>query len=246
MKIFCADLYFTLIPALALSLDQPSRFPTDPGDIIHGGNVHFNKVVVDTHCLMGSWCSGADHNGQFQTPGGAPAWNGWTSVDRTAPTQPSHWHISDYYAANLHDNGAGNLAAWCGDPGLASCSAEDPAGGYGNSWDEMLQWTAQVADPGLPCLVTIDAWLNHDTEPAYDYCYVSLLRPDQDPLDIWVADGIRENLPLHLEFTCEPADYLASKPMKSPCKSVSPAMMPGLIGIAFTPRKGPSRLTTSA
>ncbi len=190
--------------ALAVQGAAPERPRLGEDELIHGGNVQANKVAVDTLVLMGPWSSGAAYNGQFQTPDGQPAWNGWTSHDYTVPIWPNHWHRSDYNAANLNGHGEGNLAAWCGDPDIPACTPEDPAGGYGNRWDEALRWSGTVPDPEQPCLVQLEAWLNLDTEPAYDFFYVSLEKPDGSLLDLWTRDGILENEHLEMQFLCEP------------------------------------------
>ena len=94
--------------------------------MIHGGSANGGKAVVDTVLLMGSTGSGAVHLGDFEA-----GWNGWTSVDRTQ-AETSHWQVSDY-----NQSVPGNLAAWCGTLDLPSCDEFDPAGGYGNDWDEI-------------------------------------------------------------------------------------------------------------
>ena len=69
------------------------------------------KAMRDTIYLMGG--PGLPNTGDFEAPGGGPAWNGFTHYDGTAPAV-NHWHVDTYFMENLHGNGAGNRGAWCG------------------------------------------------------------------------------------------------------------------------------------
>ena len=85
------------------------------------------KAEVDTLILMGPHGSGAPTIGSFETPGGTPDWNGWTSIDYTTDNNLL-WHVSTFHAVN------GTYSAWCGDPALPSCGqAWDEVGGYPNN-----------------------------------------------------------------------------------------------------------------
>jgi hypothetical protein len=184
-------------PARTSDLPRPVR---NADQWIHGGNPQQAKAVGDTIVLMGPWGSGAPFNGQFENPNGAPAWNGWTSVDNTQPTD-SKWHADTYNVVS------GAWSAWCGED-YPSCGGGDPDGGYGNGYDESLEWRAQVADPALPCTLTVDALLNHDVEPGYDHVWLSVVKAGfADPLDLWSTDGAGTQVPLHVETVYQPGDY---------------------------------------
>ena len=164
------------------------------------------KAVGDSIVVMGPWHTGAPYNGQFQNPAGQAAWNGWTHYDRTIP-DTNHWQVSDYNAFGLHDQGAGNLAAWCGSDVFSACDASDTLGGYGASWNDALVWTAPVADAGLPATVTIDAWLNIDVEPGYDFVYLEAVSAGQTVHQIAAWDGLYRNLHIQESFTYTAGDF---------------------------------------
>lgn len=117
--------------------------------------------------------------GRFEDAVGQPDWQGWTSIDYTDDPDQPFWQRSEFNAANLHDNGAGNHAMWCGK------SAEQVSGwatppGYGNGWDAQLQWSSgALSDPAAASTVTLDFHLNFDTEPFYDLVEVRYLRGGQ-------------------------------------------------------------------
>lgn len=119
------------------------------------------------------------HEGQFENAVGQPDWLGWTSIDYTDNPDQPFWQRSDFNAANLNDNGAGNHAMWCGK------SAEQVSGwatppGYGNRWDAQLQWSSgPLSNPAVGSTVTLDFHFNYDTEPSYDNVEVRYLRGGQ-------------------------------------------------------------------
>ncbi|MBK7670076.1 MAG: hypothetical protein IPJ24_01620 [bacterium] len=122
------------------------------------------KAAGDTVDLMGpgGLCP---YRGDFETadarPGGAGLLpDGWYSVDETAPA--NHWHVDTYgVAAPLSGR-----VAWCGTMALASCGAGDLAGGYNNSWNDILEFRKTV---GGMATVRVQADLVYDTEPGYDF-----------------------------------------------------------------------------
>jgi hypothetical protein len=141
----------------------PERTPVDRSPVSHGGPTV--KAAVDTVTLMGPYGL-YPYRGDFETADAMP-WgdglltDGWTSVDGSVP--PDHWHVS------THNNpGSGNGAA-CRDPGIATCGAGDPVGGYGNSWFDVLEFRRSV--PGA-ATVRVQGKLRYDTEPGYDYVYL--------------------------------------------------------------------------
>ncbi|PID81600.1 hypothetical protein CSB20_02095 [bacterium DOLZORAL124_64_63] len=208
---------FTMFACLALTLafalnafaeDYPQR-ALGHDSVFHGGSTSFAKDVCDTVFLIGPWGSDAQANGQFeasfdgQNSNGIPAWNDWTSVDLTAGSADSHWHVSSY------EGGVnGSLAAYCGDETLEACSDEDPVGGYGNGWVDVLQYSYAVADPSAPCTVTVTGVASSNTEPGYDYVYFRFETADglQDGTEPW--DGVHDAEAFTASFDYNPSQYV--------------------------------------
>lgn len=122
------------------------------------------KASGDTIDLMGP--GGAfPYRGDFETasarPGGSGILpDGWYSVDETSPA--NHWHVDTYgVAAPLSGK-----AAWCGDLAIASCGVGDVAGGYNNSWNDILEFRKTI---GAAATVRVQADLVYDSEPGYDF-----------------------------------------------------------------------------
>jgi len=166
----------SLVPLVFLvSLVQASDLPrfSIGGEVIHGGSVGLAKVVADTVNLM------ATHNdptngpgeptyfGDFEDAEGNPDWNGWTHRDLTQPTE-THWNVSNYNQGGV----VGDYAAWAGDITIPACT-NDEVGGYGNSWTDLLRFSVPVGNSGVSSLVTVTATLQYDSEPGYDYTYLS-------------------------------------------------------------------------
>ncbi|MDX2474374.1 MAG: hypothetical protein QNL91_11760 [Candidatus Krumholzibacteria bacterium] len=146
-----------LVAANILAADLPR--PVRNNSIIHGGNATVNKAVGDTIDLMGPTGSGAAYTGDFES-----GWNGWTSIDATAPSG-ANWHVSAY-----NQSVPGNLAAWCGSLAFPSCNETlDEGGGYGNNWSELLEFRTAVTDPQMAATVQVTATLQYDVEPAEDH-----------------------------------------------------------------------------
>jgi hypothetical protein len=81
-------------------------------------------------------------------------------VDETSPA--NHWHVDTYgVVAPLSGK-----AAWCGDLAMASCGVGDLAGGYNNSWNDILEFRKTV---GAAATVRVQADLVYDSEPGYDF-----------------------------------------------------------------------------
>ena len=162
------------------------------------------KAEVDTLILMGPHGSGAPAVGSFETPGGTPDWNGWTSIDYTTDNNPL-WHVSTFHAVN------GSYSAWCGDPALPSCGqAWDEVGGYPNSSAEYLEWRGTVADNSQPCTVTVSAVVNIDTEPGYDYGYITCEKSGGNTVDLWSDDGVAEALAVGGATLYTPGEYIGA------------------------------------
>ncbi len=188
-------------PDLQLSDGPVTPVPSSP--------VLTSRVEADTLLLMGPWGSGAPFNGQFQNQTGQPHWNAWTHRDLTIPEEANHWQAHNYNAAGLAGHGADNLAAWCGSLDYPSCYLNDEPGGYGNYWNDALVWTAEVADPSVASVVSMEAWLNLDTEPGYDYLSL-LLRTTEGPhsfTTVAAYDGLLTNEHLSWEIEIPAGEY---------------------------------------
>ena len=110
-SITCLTIFLILGLAAAAWSAERTRVAMPGQEMIHGGLVGVSKAARDTIVVMGPWGSGAPYNGEFQTPDGAEAWNGWTHADLTVLAD-NHWQVSDYNAFGLNEHGAENLAAW--------------------------------------------------------------------------------------------------------------------------------------
>ncbi len=190
------------VPLIAGS-SQAAKKPmisADPGGILRGGSAVSAIAARDSLLLIGPWGSGAPYNGQFETPDGAPAWNGWTSVDVTQATT-SHWHVDTYNVVS------GAYSAWCGEMAIPACNEFDPAGGYAGGYDELLSWVRQVPDNSLPATINISATANHDVEPGYDFVHLGYFKNDQEIAYLWTADGIGEQVSVNGNVTYLPGEY---------------------------------------
>ncbi len=208
---FFVGIYFVLAllsaPGLAKQPDLiKSSNPIPPISI---GTISTSKAQPDSILIMGPWDSGAPFNGQFQNEAGLPDWNGWTHRDLTIPEGGNHWHVDSYQADGLAGHGAENLAVWCGSMEYEACSEIDPEGGYGNNYNDPLVWTFEVEDPAAPSIVLIDAWLNIDLEPGYDFLKVLRRQPGMLPEFEVIAeyDGTFTNQHLAWEIHILAGDY---------------------------------------
>ena len=95
-------------------------------------------------------------------------WQGWTAVDLTY--QEPKWHIGTFNAENLNGHGAGNRAFWAGETFAYDCGGS--LEGYGNEYNEFLDWWGTVDDPESGLEVTVEAYVNVDTEVDWDYLYL--------------------------------------------------------------------------
>lgn len=143
--------------------------------------------------------------GKFQTASGLPDRQGWIGVDLTRATS-SHWHLDSYNCANLDPSQSVNHAWWCGD-GFPSCGGTDPVGGYGNNYQEYLDYHAEVLDDQSSTNLTISAVLNHDNEPGYDF--LRLKYENAGGLqDRSVFNGYGDSLVISETITFHPGDYV--------------------------------------
>jgi len=145
----------------AMSYAGPRPEMTNRNSTIDGGN-QFNKDFGDAIDQMGPTGSDVAYIGDFES-----GWSGRTSINPTKGAT-ARWSVSAYNQAVV-----GNYAAWCGDISIAACSPTDMVGGYGNNWVEMLSCRATVENPGISALVTVTATLQYDTEPGYDFVFLS-------------------------------------------------------------------------
>ncbi len=200
--VLAVSVLFLFMLAMPAGAARPA--PTDlprlsSGDVrVLGGVVDAQKAGRDTILVMGPVGSGAPYLGGFQDAAGNPAWNGWTSVDLTLGD--NHWHVDTYQVIS------GQYSAWCGE-NLPSCGAGDPAGGYGNNWDDSLEWRGTVADPALPCNVDVAATVSYDVELGYDYVYLNLDTAG-GPVTLWQNDGKGVGVPVSVSHQLQPGDYI--------------------------------------
>jgi hypothetical protein len=196
------------IPVLVLAA-TPQMKITNSDSYISGGPADHAKTAVDTVLLIGPHGSGAWHNGQFETPSGFVDWQGWTGRDMTAsPDNP--WHVSTYHAEGLNGHGAGNSALWCGSMEYPACDAYDEDGGYGNNYREVVEFFGTVADPNQPCLVTIDAWLNHHVEDGYDYLFLQAVVAGNNIITLFETDGQGTNYHLQESVSYGAGQYVGA------------------------------------
>ncbi|MFH1844667.1 MAG: hypothetical protein ABIF77_15810, partial [bacterium] len=135
--------------------------------------VNLEKAEVDTLYLLG----GRDRlDGDFQNDEyeAFPDPEGWISVDLTQRTDQI-WHISSFNAELLDVATVPNRAMWCGEF-FNPCFSEPENPGYGNNYNELLDWFGIVPNNLVATNVTIQARLNFDLEPGYDYLYLEVER----------------------------------------------------------------------
>ena len=204
----CSILFF-LISISLVSFAQAGDVPRYSlgGEVIHGGSVIHAKAGADTINLMSTHNDPSNgpgepvYYGDFEDAGGNPAWNGWTHYDITQ-TYETNWNVSNY---NQPD--PANHAAWCGDINIAACDSNDVAGGYGNSWNDLIEFRHTVPYPGSQSTVTVTATLIHDSEPAYDYTHLSYQYRAQSIADIQSWDGAG-TVAVSGSVTYQPLDYM--------------------------------------
>ncbi len=181
--IFLAQFHFSTSGA-----DELPRFSIG-GEVVHGRGVGFAKAGGDTINLMAARYDPTNEPGEptyfgdFEDAEGNADWNGWTHYDITQPTE-THWNVSTY-----NQPVPTNHAAWCGDINIASCNENDPEGGYGNSWHDLIEFRQTVPNTDQSAQVTVTATLIHDSEPGYDYTYLSYRFQSQIFGDIESWDG---------------------------------------------------------
>ncbi len=191
----------------AIAGDFPQLHQSNPLDL--GGSVDFNKAGLDTINLMAAGDDPTNNSspddlglepyyiGDFED-----GWGEWIHYDITQPLE-THWNVSTYNQPDPN-----NYAAWCGDPDIASCGPDDPEGGYGNSWHDLIEFRQAVPNTDTSSLVTITATLIHDSEPAYDYTYLSYKFNGQPFADIQSWDGRGDGVAVNGSVTYLPPEYM--------------------------------------
>jgi len=164
--------------SMALLLIAGAAFATS-GNQIQGYNIvngRYDGVLTSSGAMVAAKADtvyligGPDRtDGKFQNDlnPNLPDDEGWVGVDLTAHTT-SKWHIDTYHCANLDPSVVPNHAMWAGEYFADDCGTGD-YGGYGNNYEEYLDWTGTVTDPSLPTNVTLTCVLNYDNEPNYDF-----------------------------------------------------------------------------
>ena len=201
----------TLILILSLAtLAQAEERPrySIGGGSIYGGSAELAKAGGDTINLMSTHYDPTNESGEpayfgdFEDPAGYPDWNGWTHYDITEPFW-THWNVSNFNQTNTS-----NHAAWCGDINIPSCGGTDTAGGYGNSWHDIIEFRQTVPDPGIGSTVTLTATLIHDSEPGYDYTHLSYGFQGQPYADMesWTGAG---TVAVSNSVSYQPSEYMA-------------------------------------
>jgi hypothetical protein len=144
--------------------------PTNAPEI--GGSMFQAAAATTVH--LGWW--------QFDTPGGIPTAQGWTTQDVTTQLA-KYWHVDGSAGApcNAITPIAGTKSMWCGQWATVAAPwcgwATLP--GYGTNWDQSLAST--VNDVSITYTI---AW---DSEPGYDYTYVEWWDATNSA---WVADPL--------------------------------------------------------
>jgi hypothetical protein len=147
---------------------RPELSLYDPAAVLHGGSSDLAKTPADSFNIYGGVRSDGSHSrlpeGQFNTLNWFPQLQGWNSVDLTEV--PAHWHVSTFNAAILDAGVTHNHAMFDGVE--TGTSGFTTAPGYGNNWNDQLDWYGQ-ANPAINTTTRLTFDFNHDTEPGYDF-----------------------------------------------------------------------------
>lgn len=181
----------------------PSRY--EEQDQLRGKPVPLKLTAAkaDTVYLMGGDL--VPHQGDFEDESGNPSLDGWTSVDCTSAI---YWHTDTYNCANLDPTTPGNHAWWCGRYWSFDCGTGDYAG-YGNAWEQVLDWFGTVPDNSLSTTVRITAMLNYDVELDYDYLYLDYETSTGMNL-LQEFNGDSTSVFVDQAFVLAPGDYVGS------------------------------------
>jgi len=151
-----ATMSLALVMAVsAVAGDGPYQFTDGNHGMVYGGTATA-KASRDTTFLVGGPNS---FSGKFQDASGAAVWNGWTHMDVSAGSG-QHWFVSSYNVPA----GGGTKAMWCGQTYPNAC-----AEGYGNDWNELLQFEWVCPNPALQTTVRLQCKYNNSSESGWDY-----------------------------------------------------------------------------
>lgn len=167
---------FTMFACVALVLGMAmssvaGEIPNITSDINawqSGSNAYGAKAAGDTIQLMGP---GGLYQGDFENAvvGVDRLPSGWTSVDLTTGSAAnSHWKI--FAPAGFDTLGITGNGLWCGEY-FPACGAN--FAGYGDDWNELVEWRYTVLDPASSSTVTVSGNILYMVEPDYDYAYLS-------------------------------------------------------------------------
>jgi len=126
-----------------------------------GNNLNFKAAVApDTFTIYGGPGSLL---GKYQTsfgPGSPKDIQSWYSNDVT--DQPTQWQTS------MFNSPTGTTAMWAG-----QTAAQQPGwvggAGYGNGWNALLTYRAEVSNTAAATTVGLTFIFSHDSEPAFDF-----------------------------------------------------------------------------
>jgi hypothetical protein len=185
--------------------------------ILTGQPIGVTKVGEDTLYMMGGkpigppWSAKAPGwlPGDFQSGAGGvlPDRQGWIGVDLTIKNL-AKWNISTWNGRAILDPGfSPNHVMWCGELFAQGCPGGDPPEGYANGYDEWLDWFGMVANNAVSTDVNVQAVLNDDSEPGYDFLRFEVSRATgQDELAAWT--GLNTLVAMDQSFTVDVADYV--------------------------------------
>jgi hypothetical protein len=190
----------------------PYKLGEGPSSVLSGEALGLAKTEVDTIYLMGG-PNRPDGNFQNDDYPAFPETEGWYGVDLTQRTDPI-WHISTFNAELLDESHTPNRAMWCGEYFLP-CSGEPENPGYGNDYNEYLDWYGIVPNSLGATTIRVQARLNYDNEPGYDFLYLEVERvTGMDVVQSWNGDnrqgGVFVPVDVDETFSVTPPDYVGS------------------------------------
>ncbi len=183
------------------------------GVVLQGRPAGLAASKADTVYLIGGRDRG---DGKFQQDDWEswPDAEGWQTLDLTERSE-AIWHRDTFNAALLDTSVAGNHAMWCGKY-YQPCGGEPTNPGYGNNYQEYLDWYGIVPQPSATTTVNVTARLNYDTEPGYDYLYLEVDRGGaMSVVAQWTGsnrDSTRAFVPVDVDltFTVGPGEYVGA------------------------------------
>jgi len=179
-------LFLLAMPAHAA--DLPGQVSHHHDITQHGGLIGMSRSTVDTVYIIG----GPDRwDGRFEDPDGQPNWHGWTHHDPT-------YDPIFYWQVTGHQPLAGPTSMWCG-------TLFDDGPGYGNNWDQWLEFTHSAANPSAVSNVHWTGILRTDIELVYDALHLEVNRGGQ--WESLVSYDGRSEETIDEIFMIAPGDY---------------------------------------